>query len=48
MSYEDLMARVAREIPELAGALSSPRVTYVKSLRKTYMTFYNDWITKGV
>ncbi|MBQ6061106.1 MAG: PolC-type DNA polymerase III [Clostridia bacterium] len=39
MSYEDLMARIAREIPELAGKLSAPRVTYVRSLRKTYITF---------
>ena len=39
MSYEDLMARIAREIPELAGKLSAPRVTYVKSLRKAYITF---------
>ena len=35
MSYEDLITRIAREIPELAGKLSSPRVTYVKSLKKT-------------
>ncbi len=39
MSYEDLMARIAREVPELAGKLSSPRVTYVRSLHKTYITF---------
>ena len=39
MSYEDLMARVARDIPELAGKLSSPRIVYVKSLKKTYITF---------
>ena len=39
MSYEDLMARIARDIPELAGKLSAPRVTYVKSLRKAYITF---------
>ena len=39
MSYEDLMARIAREIPELAGKLSAPRVTYVKSLKKTYISF---------
>ena len=39
MSYEDLMARIAREIPELAGKLSAPRVTYVRSLQKTYITF---------
>ncbi len=39
MSYEDLMARIAREIPRLAGALSSPRVTYVKSIQKAYITF---------
>ena len=39
MSYEDLMARIAREIPELAGKLTAPRVTYVKSSRKTYITF---------
>ena len=39
MSYEDLMARIAREIPALAGKLSAPRVTYVKSLKKAYITF---------
>ncbi len=39
MSYEELMGRIAREIPELAGKLSPPRVTYVKSLQKTYITF---------
>ena len=39
MSYEDLMARIAREIPELAGKLSAPRIVYVKSLRKAYITF---------
>ena len=39
MSYEDLMERIAREIPELAGKLTSPRVTYVKSIQKTYITF---------
>ncbi len=39
MSYEDLMSRIARDIPELAGKLSSPRVVYVKSLKKTYITF---------
>ncbi len=33
------MARIAREIPELAGKLTAPRVTYVKSLKKTYITF---------
>ena len=39
MSYEDLMARIAREIPGLAGALRAPRVKYIKSSRKTYITF---------
>ena len=39
MSYDDLMERIAREIPELAGKLSAPRVTYVKSIQKTYITF---------
>ena len=39
MSYEDLMSRIAREIPVLAGALSAPRVTYIRSLKKTYITF---------
>jgi len=39
MSYEDLMARIAREIPELAGKLTAPRVTYVKSQQKTYICF---------
>ena len=42
MSYEDLMARIAREIPELAGKLSSPRVTYVRSIQKTYISFDSD------
>ena len=39
MSYEDLMARIAREIPELAGKLSAPRIIYVRSQRKTYISF---------
>ena len=39
MSYEDLMQRIAREIPELAGKLSAPRVTYVRSQKKTYISF---------
>ena len=39
MSYEDLMQRIAREIPELEGKLSAPRVTYIRSLKKTYITF---------
>ena len=39
MSYEDLISRIAREIPALEGKLQAPRVTYVKSLRKTYITF---------
>ena len=42
MSYEDLMARIAREIPELAGKLSAPRVTYVKSIKKIYISFDSD------
>ena len=33
------MARIARDLPELAGALRAPRITYVKSHRKTYITF---------
>ena len=45
MSYEDLMARIARDIPELAGKLSAPRVTYVKSLRKAYITFESTELT---
>ena len=46
MSYEDLMAQIAREIPELAGKLSAPRVTYVKSSRKTYISF-NSTVLAG-
>ena len=38
MSYEDLMARIEREIPELAGKLSAPRITYVRTAKKTYMS----------
>ena len=39
MSYEDLMARVGREIPELAGQLSAPQVTYIRATGKTIITF---------
>ena len=39
MSYEDLIARIAREIPELAGKLSAPQVTYIRSHKKIYITF---------
>ena len=39
MSYEDLISRIAAEIPSLAGKLSAPRATYVKSAKKTYITF---------
>ena len=39
MSYEDLLGRISRSIPELTGKLSAPRVTYVKSLKKTYISF---------
>ena len=39
MSYEDLIRRIEREIPGLAGKLSAPRVVYVRSLKKTYITF---------
>ena len=53
MSYEDLMARIAREIPELAGKLSSPRVTYVRSVHKPDHVIYQahfpgEPITPGV
>ncbi len=41
MRYDELMARIAQEIPELAGALEAPRVTYVKSLDKAYITFHS-------
>ncbi len=34
-----MMARIGRDVPELAGKLSAPRVTYVRSLKKTYITF---------
>ena len=34
-----MMARIARDLPELAGTLQAPRITYVKSHRKTYITF---------
>ena len=42
MSYEDLMARVAREIPELGGKLSAPKIVYVKSQKKTYISFESE------
>ncbi|MBR4577957.1 MAG: PolC-type DNA polymerase III [Clostridia bacterium] len=42
MSYDELMARIGREIPELAGKLSAPRVTYVKSIKKTYISFESE------
>ncbi len=39
MSYEDLISRIASEIPSLAGKLSAPRAVYVKARKKTYLTF---------
>ena len=39
MSYEDLLASIYREVPELRGCLQSPVVTYIQSSNKTYITF---------
>lgn len=39
MSYEDLLSSLYREVPELAGKLQTPRVVYVRSQQKTYITF---------
>ena len=39
MSYEDLLSLVYKELPHLKGALSSPRVVYVRSQGKVYITF---------
>ena len=39
MSYEDLLSAIWRETPELEGKLKDPRVIYVISQQKTYITF---------
>ena len=39
MSYEDLLGLVYKELPHLRGALSSPRVVYVRAQGKVYITF---------
>ena len=39
MSYEDLLSQIYRELPHLQGALSSPRVVYVRAQGKVYITF---------
>jgi len=46
MSYDELMARIAREIPELAGKLSAPRVTYSRSTQKTTI-FFDSGVLAG-
>ena len=46
MEYQDLMARIAREIPDLADKLSVQRVTYVKSQKKTYITFESSTLAR--
>ena len=39
MSYEDLLRAIWRETPELEGKLTAPRVIFVRSQQKTYITF---------
>ena len=39
MSYEDLLSQIYKELPHLTGALSSPRVVYVRAQGKVYITF---------
>ncbi|MBR3763000.1 MAG: PolC-type DNA polymerase III [Clostridia bacterium] len=39
MSYEDLLSQIYRELPHLTGALSAPRVVYVRAQGKVYITF---------
>ncbi|MBR6028317.1 MAG: PolC-type DNA polymerase III [Clostridia bacterium] len=39
MSYEDLLALIGSELPQLKGKLEKPTVVYVKALDKVYITF---------
>ncbi|MBE5798078.1 MAG: hypothetical protein E7327_12005, partial [Clostridiales bacterium] len=39
MSYEDLLGQIYQELPHLKGALSAPRVVYVRAQGKVYITF---------
>ena len=39
MSYEDLLGQIYAELPHLKGALSAPRVVYVRAQGKVYITF---------
>ena len=41
MSYEDLMERIYAEFPHLRGQLAPPRVVYVRSRNKLYITFHS-------
>ncbi len=39
MSYEDLLAQIYAELPQLRGQLSAPKVVYVRAQDKVYITF---------
>ncbi len=39
MSYEDLLGQIYAQLPQLKGQLGTPRVVYVKSQGKVYITF---------
>lgn len=42
MSYEDLLAKVFAELPQLEGHLNPPDVVYVPEQKKVYITFKSD------
>ena len=42
MSYDELLAQVYAALPQLKGQLHAPRVVYVQSLGKVYLTFESN------
>ena len=42
MSYDELLAQVYAALPQLKGQLHAPRVVYVQSQGKVYITFESN------
>ena len=39
MAFDEILARIEEEIPDLAGKLSKPNIGFVGDLRKIYLYF---------
>ena len=42
MSYDELLAKIYAQLPHLKGSLKAPRVVYMQSQGKVYITFESD------